>query len=65
MITRHIVSIRHPALRIPLWSWWWPFAVLDCAVNTIAAGHWRRLFLREWWALQMVILEIGIMGVRP
>lgn len=64
-MTALIVRIRNPLIRVPLWSWWWPLAVLDCAVNTIAAGHGRRLFLAKWWALQMVVLEIGIMGVRP
>ena len=64
-MTGHIVRIRNPAIRIPLWMAYWPFAVLDCAVNTIASGNGKRLFLRDWWVLQMVVLEIGVMGVRP
>jgi len=62
MITAAIIRIKHPAVRVPLWVHWWPLSVLGCAVGTIAAGQWRRLFLRDWWGMQAAMFVIGIDG---
>ena len=63
MITKHVVRIADPVYRAPLWTLWFPFAVLGAVVDAIAEGHGRDLFTRRYWRFTATIYTLGRDGV--
>lgn len=63
-MTSFIVRLRSPWLRVPLWSLWFPFALLDNAVETARNVGPLRLLRAEFWALSLGVFIVGIEGVR-
>lgn len=62
-MTRFIVRLRSPWLRVPLWSLWFPFALLDVAVDSVRENGVGRILRTEFWRLAVDVFVVGIDGI--
>lgn len=61
-MTRHIVRIRRPWLRVPLWSVWFP--VPACRIILAAlVSYPHRLVAVDFWRFMAAAYIVGIDGV--
>lgn len=63
MITAAIVHIKHPAIRVPLWSLWYLFALAHACALVGWRGEWHRLAAAGFWDLQFKAYIVGIDGI--
>lgn len=62
-MTALIVRLRSPWLRVPLWSLWFPFALLDVAVDAVRCDGFGRLLRTEFWRMAVDVFVVGIDGL--
>lgn len=61
-MTRAIINLRNPALRVPCWSLWFPIALASNIARTVLSGNADRLACASFWRLQVAVFVIGIDG---
>lgn len=61
--SHHISRIKNAALRVPLWSLWYPVSLARCVVTAVLAGEGRRLLTAAFWHVAAGAFVLGIDGL--
>lgn len=61
-VTRRIVALRSPALRVPLWSLWFPLVLANAVLAVLVVAP-ERLIVPAFWRTALAAYLLGIDGV--